>query len=163
MTKLFEFVLERLGVDKLKDEVTQLQVANVQLQERLESNVAGLKDTVQSLQTVMLKQMEENHQTQAKAQRDQLMALFANLHTSQPVASITTGEIQDISPLSTQTTNSSAKCSPKEMHEHISKKTKSGQSSPNLHPAGTSHPPLLIWLRRPAGNHHSCLRQLDTG
>jgi hypothetical protein len=155
MTELFEFVSERLGVDKLKEEVTQLQVANVQLQERLETNVVGLKDSVQSLQTVMLQQMntqeanrqaqlqlmEANLKAQAKEQRDQMMALFANLQTGQPVARITTGEIQDISPLSTQTTDSSAKRSPEETHEHISKKTKSGQSSPNLNPAGTSHPP----------------------
>jgi hypothetical protein len=83
--------------------------------------------------------MEANLKAQAKEQRDQMMALFANLQTGQPVARITTGEIQDISPLSTQTTDSSAKRSPEETHEHISKKTKSGQSSPNLHPAGTSH------------------------
>jgi hypothetical protein len=166
MTELFEFVSERLGVDKLKEEVTQLQVANVQLQERLETNVVDLKDSMQSLQTVMLQQMvtqEAKRQAEAKEQQAQMMALFANLQTGQPIARITTGEIQDISPLSTQTTNSSAKRSPKETHEHISKKTKSGQSSSNLNPAGTSHPPLLIWLRRPAGNHHSCLRQLDTG
>jgi hypothetical protein len=155
MTELFEFVSEHLGVNKLKEEVTQLQVANMQLQERLETNVVGLKDTVQSLQTVMLQQMktqeanrqaqiqliEANHQAQAKEQWDQMMALFANLQTGQSVACITTGEIQDISPLSTQTTDSSAKRSPEETHEHISKKTKSGQSSPKLHPAGTSHSP----------------------
>jgi hypothetical protein len=134
-----------LGVDKLKDEVTQLQVANTQLQERLETNVVGLKDSVRSLQTVMLQQMatqEANRQAQAKEQQDQMMALFANLQTGQPVACITTGEIQDISPLSTQTTDSSAKRSPEETHEHISKKTKSGQSSPNLNPASTSHSPF---------------------
>jgi predicted nucleic acid-binding Zn-ribbon protein len=144
MTELFEFVSERLGVDKLKEEVTQLQVANVQLQERLETNVVDLKDSMQSLQTVMLQQMvtqEAKRQAEAKEQQAQMMALFANLQTGQPVARITTGEIQDISPLSTQTTDSSAKRSPEETHEHISKKTKSGQSSPNLNPAGTSHSP----------------------
>jgi hypothetical protein len=141
MTELFEFVSERLGVNKLKDEVTQLQVANVQLQERLETNVVGLKDSVQSLQTVMLQQMatqEAKRQAEAKEQQAQMMALFANLQTGQPVACITTGEIQDISPLSTQTTDSSAKRSPEETHEHISKKTK---SVPTLNPAGTSHFP----------------------
>jgi hypothetical protein len=85
--------------------------------------------------------IEANHQAQAKEQWDQMMALFANLQTGQPVARITMGEIQDISPLSTQTTDSSAKRSPKETHEHISKKTKSGQASPNLPPASTSHSP----------------------
>jgi predicted nucleic acid-binding Zn-ribbon protein len=96
---------------------------------------------MQSLQTVMLQQMvtqEAKRQAEAKEQQAQMMALFANLQTGQPVARITMGEIQDISPLSTQTADSSAKRSPEETHEHISKKTKSVQT---LNPAGTSHFP----------------------
>jgi hypothetical protein len=39
MHELFEFVSDKIGVTQLKEEVYQLQAANVQLQEKLQSNV----------------------------------------------------------------------------------------------------------------------------
>jgi hypothetical protein len=112
---------------------------------------------VQTIHTVIKQQMETqevtrqaqlqvaevNQQALIKAQRDHLTELFASMQTGKPVDSITTVAVNNISPLSTQTTESSAKRSPEETHEHhINKKTKSGQSPiPPHHPAGTSHSP----------------------